>query len=227
MPDPLDDRLADAGRFLREDGDLDRALGALVEARAADAAADAAKPRHARKITPVIAIGVALAVVGAGAVAANQWGPWNAVPEADIAVTRDWSDINGNYLGTCESRMVIDVLPSAVGDLAREYLNSVDLAVLEPNPQSVAEMLNAVGRLDDVGRLVLRAEPSDFTVNDGAQLSPELYTDARILHTALTQEVFRGVANHIVEELPEAERDEILATIETQCNTDPGYAGER
>lgn len=229
MRDPLDDTLAGAGEFLRDDDDLDRALGALVEARAADAAAT--KPRRTRKLAPIIAIGVTLAVASGGAVAATQWGPWTYVTEPDLVVARDWSDVAGNYLGSCESRLAATAIPDDARDLARDYLSSVDVDAIEPDPEWIAGLLHAVGRLDDVGKLVRGAVPADFGASGDGWSGPalEYFTDARVLHQALTQEVFNGMSDVLVERMPEFDYEwkDITLRIETQCTTDPGRAGDQ
>ncbi|HRN29961.1 MAG TPA: hypothetical protein PK890_09715, partial [Terrimesophilobacter sp.] len=207
MRDPLDDSLADAGKHLRDAPNLDAALVALATARA-DEALPTAKPARKRraKLTPVIAVGAVLAVASAGAVAANQWGPWNYVSEVDtdIVVEREWSDVDGNYLGACEARLSTDVLPTEARKLALDYLATVDVDAIEPDPEYVAGVLNALGRVDDIGALVAGAVPSDFDNSPGGTWTgpaAEYFSDARVLHQALTQAVFVGMAAKIREQI--------------------------
>lgn len=224
MRDPLDEALAEAGRFLRPDEAVDDALATLAEARAA------AKPARARsRLLPALAIGTALAVAGGGAVAATQWGPWTYVPEPDIVIARDWSDAGGNVLGSCESRLKVGDMPREAYDMAIEYLDDIDVDTVQPDPEWVAGTLHALGRLDEVGLLVPGAVPSDFDASGEGWSGPalEYFSDARVLQDSLTQAVFVGMTAKI------RERDEfrdllsLTSSVETQCTTDPGRLGDQ
>ncbi len=229
MRDPLDETLAEAGQFLRDDDGVDAALVALVDARA-DEARVATKPRRTRaKLLPTLAIGAALAVVGGGAVAATQWGPWTYVPEPDIVIVRDWSDVSGDFLGSCESRLKVNSLPGEAYDLAIGYLDAIDVDTVQPDPEWVAGLLHAVGRLDDVGRLVPGAVPSDFSPGGDGWSGPalEYFSDARVLQDSLTQAVFNGMAAKIRERDEFRDLSDLTSRVETQCTTDPGRTGEQ
>jgi len=96
---------------------------------------------------------------GAGAVAATQFGPWTHATDPDYLVTRDWQDTAGRYLGSCESHVRIDHLEPGVRGEAVRYLDTLDLDALEPDPDYVAGYLHALGRFDDVSRLVADYRP--------------------------------------------------------------------
>lgn len=227
MRDPLDDTLAEAGAFLKRDSDLDGALSTLAEARASESTADASpvKPRRRRRLAPVLAIGVTLAVAGAGAVAANQWGPWTYVTDedTDLVVARDWNDVNGTYLGSCESRMTVKELTPATRDVAKSYLDALDLNSVVLDVETVAGLLNSVGRIDELGSLIRGADASNLDLAGGS-FDPDFYSNARILHTALTMQVHRNMVREIVATVPEADRGELVSAFETKCTTDPDYA---
>ncbi len=222
MRDSLDDTLADAGRFLRDDDGVDAALATLVEARADDARA-VTPIRTRSKLLPTLAIGAALAVASGGAVAATQWGPWTYVLEPDIVIARDWTDVSGTYLGSCESRLAANAMPDGAYDIAIDYLNTVDVDSIEPDPEFVAGYLHSLGRLDDVGRLVAGAVPADFEVSGDRWTGPasEYFSDARILHQSLTQAVYAGMAAKIHEREEFMDYYDMTARVETQCTTDP------
>lgn len=231
MRDLFDDTLAEGGRFLRQDDDLDAALATLTAARADEARA-ATKPARSRpRLFPVLAIATAFAVAGGGAVAASQWSLWTYVPDPDLVVARDWVDVAGNYLGSCESHLSTDTLPADARELAVAYLDSVDVDSIEPDPEWIAGELQAVGRLDDIGTLVDGAKPADFDTGGEGWSGPalEYFSDARILQDALTQKVFTGMSDVLVERMPDFSYDveDIGARIETQCTTDPGRTGQQ
>jgi hypothetical protein len=231
MIDELDRELTSAGAFLRPDPGVESALSALVDARARDVAKSrphrVARLARGSRLTAVLSIGAVLAAGGAGAVAASQWGPWTYVTEPDLVVARDWTDTAGHYLGSCESRLSIDTLPADARSLAVDYLDSVDVDAIEPDPEWVAGLLHAVGRLDTIGTLVAGARPTDFEPGGDGWSGPALdyFSDARILQDALTQKVFTGMSDVLVERMPGLDYDwkDITARIETQCSTDPGH----
>lgn len=224
MRDPLDKRLAEAGQFLHDDPRLDESLAALTSARAE------AKPARKRrsKLAPVLAIGAALAVASAGAAAANQWGPWTYVSDddTDLVIAREWTDVNGTYLGSCESRMTVKELTPATRDVAKSYLDALDLNNVILDVETVAGLLNSVGRIDELGSLIRGADASNLDLAGGS-FDPDFYSNARILHTALTMQVHRDMAREIVATVPEADRGELVSAFEIQCTTDPGYAGDQ
>lgn len=228
MRESLDDILGQAGDVLRDSPELDESLARLASVRAEEARP--ASKRRA-KLIPVLAIGTALAVAGGGAVAASQWGPWTYVADedTDLVVTREWSDVNGAYLGTCETRMSTDVMPEDVRDLALDYLQTVDVDSIEPDPEWVAGLLHAVGRLDDVGRLIPGAVPGDFSAGGEGWRGPALdyFTDARILQDSMVQKVFNGMSDHLVAQMSAHSYgwDDLTTRLETKCTTDPDYTG--
>lgn len=218
MTDPLADRLASARVDLETRAEVLPALESLAAARAADG-----RRSHTRRtLVSAISVGAALTVTGAGAVAATQWGPWTYVEEPDVVIARDWTDVDGVYLGSCEARLAADAVPADALAAARDYLDSIDLATIEPDPERVAGDLNAVGRLDEVGRLIPGAIPTDFDVTlVGEQWPSEYFTDARILHEGLVSAVFTTMSDAVLAQWPELAEDGLSAAVETQCTTDP------
>src|SRR5690606_35135631 len=145
MPDPLDETLAAAGRFLQDDANVNDALAALVETRATEVGL--VNTNHKRKIAPVVAIGLAFAIAGGGAVAATEW---TELFEPDIIVERTWKDDSGTwneesgtFLGTCETHFVIGSLPPDTRAALRDYLGSLDIDSIEPDIDVVAAVLEA------------------------------------------------------------------------------------
>jgi hypothetical protein len=206
--DPLDKRLAEAGRFLRDEAELTSALVALGGARAEVGR----RRRRRRLIVPVLAPAVALTLAGAGGVVASQWGPWH-ISDADIVITRHWSDVTGAELGTCQSRIRAAALPEDTRAEVRAYLDSVDVDVIEPAPEYVEYHLTMAGRPEDIGRLVkgAHAEPVDA----GGEESPgNGASDARVLQGALVQTLAH-------EMFLQAGVVELSSEIETQCSDDP------
>ena len=217
MIDTLDDRLATARRAHAADPAVATALVALADGRAGEAR----RARHRRIVIPSIAVGTVLAFSGGAAVAALQWGPWD-LTEPDLVVARDWTDVTGAYLGSCETRIAANTMPADALALARERLASIDLDTIAPDAEVIAGALTAVGRLDEVGRLIPGAQRSDFDVHHNSAAWPqEWYSDARILQDGLMMAVFADMAGGVLEQHPELMADGISASEETQCTTDP------
>ncbi len=234
MTDELDRKLASAGTFLKSDPRLDSALADLASARAEDITAKGAN-RSTRlyrgsRLAATLSIGSVLAAGSVGAFAITQWGPWNYVTEPDLVVARSWTDVSGNYLGSCESHMAVDTLPANARKMAVDYFNALDVDSVSPDPEWIASELQAVGRLDTIGNFVAGATPADFeTLGDGWTGPTIVYfSDARIMQDALTQQVFKGMSDLLVRHMPGSDYDwkDITARIETQCSTDPGRPGQ-
>jgi len=206
--DPLDARLSAAGRYVRDDADLVSALEALAEARAEGAR----RRRRRRFAAPVLTLGAVLALTGAGGVAATQWGSWS-IADPDIVITRQWTDVAGTYLGTCESRIRASDLPEEKRARVREYFTTVDLDAFQPDPEFVALHLKIAGRLEDLGRLVPGADPDDFRT-DELERSENQTSDARVMQDALAQTIAHELFLHVG-------RIELWSTFETQCSEDP------
>lgn len=222
MTDPLDDQLAAAGRVFSDGPEVTSALMALADARAS-----AARTRKRRVLIPSISIGVALAVSGAGAVVATQWKPWE-MTNPDIVVARDWTDVEGTYLGSCESRLGAYSVAPEVMESMRQYLDTIDLDALDPNPETVALGLLSVGRPDDLRRLIPGEKASDYDVSHTGELRPsEWFSDARILQDGLMHEVFTRMSKeaYATDEASDGvgtlASSGISAQLETQCTTDP------
>ncbi len=220
MTDPLDDRLAAAGRVLSDDAEVSSALHALGVARAADAHS----ARRRRILLPAITIGTVLALCGAGAVVATQWQPW-AMEEPDLVVAREWTDVAGTYLGSCETHFAANAVSADVLPDARQYLESLDVDSIAPDAEIVASGLRSVGRPDDVGRLISGAVASDFDTHHQGELLPsDVFSDARILQDGLTWVVFEGMYKSFEAKGfdPQTyEGNDSSVSMETQCTTDP------
>lgn len=213
--DSLEEQLEGAGRLHTAHNDEQGVLRDLLASRAAEA-----RDRRRRRLLPPMVVGGALAVVGAGAAVATQWGPWNYVPDADIVIARDWTDVEGKALGSCESRMALGDLPAEAREEALAYLETIDVDSLEPDPERVAGVLVAVDRPGDLGRLIAGADVSDFDINHtGPTWDQASFSDARILQGALQETVFAGMVNH-VEATWRPQLDAIQSRVETHCTTE-------
>ncbi|MHA6693882.1 hypothetical protein [Homoserinimonas sp. A520] len=229
MTDSIDDRLAAAGRVYTTSSEVASVLSELADARASAARSS----RKRRVLVPSISIGVALAVSGAGAVVATQWHPWE-MTDPDIVVARDWTDGNGTFLGSCETRLAAhSVAPEAL-EAMRHYLDTSGIDNLRPNPEIVAAGLLSVGRPDDLGRLIPGAVASDYDVShSGEPWSSEWYSDARILQDGLMHEVFTRMSQEAYATQETEDGAAILANsgisaqLETQCTTDPPRSAEK
>lgn len=216
--DDLDEKL----RHARAKTD-DPATVAAVNALAAERTRPT--PRRRRILVPAIGVGAALVLVGGGAMAVGGWAPWN-ITDPDISFTRTWTDVDGSFVGACETRMKADVLPShEMQDAARAYLADLDIANMAPDSESVAARLAQLDRADRLPQLIEGAETADFDIMlaDGIQPDPTV-SDASILQDALASVVFRGMADAVFADFPD---DGFLAVHgiggewQTQCSTDP------
>lgn len=219
MSQPFDARLQRAGQVSAADADLQRVLNEVV-----DQARSERTGRRPLRLVSAISLGAALAVGAPVAVAAAmQWGPWTVVTEPDLVMARTWVDVEGTPLGSCESRLATEDLPEDARTDALAYFATLDVTVVEPDPDSVAASLNSVGRLGDIERLVENAEPSDFNVShQGALLDADFYTDARILQEAMVRTVTRGMTASISPANPGAFEAGVTIVFETQCTPAPG-----
>jgi len=209
-----------APRAVLDDPDVRRELAALTESRARVAG----RP-GGRFALPVLLGSGVLLLGGTGAVAATQFGPWTVVADPDYVVARDWYDLDGTYLGSCEAHVRIEHPAPEVLAAAQRSLASLDLDELGPDPTSVALWLASFDRLDDYSHLI-PGEPTDPTIADLTPIdtSPEVRafaSDARILQIALIQTVHDAVSA----DLEAAGLDPDVAFTgegEIQCSTDPG-----
>jgi hypothetical protein len=226
---PIDDRLASAGSHFEANTEVASALSALADARASAARST----RKRRVLIPSITIGVALAVSGAGAVVATQWQPWE-ITDPDIVVARDWADGAGTFLGSCETRLSAHSVGSDALEAIRNYLKTIDLDSMKPNPEIVAAELLSVGRPDDLSRLIPGAVASDYDVShSGEPWSSDWFSDARILQDALMHEVFTQMSQEAYATEGSADgvaalaNSGISAQLETQCTTDPSPSADK
>lgn len=182
-------------------------------------------PRRRRILGPAIGVGAALVLVGGGAMAVGGWAPWN-ITDPDLAFSRTWTDVDGNVLGTCETRMKASVLPKQeMLDAARAYLADLDIASMVPNTESVAARLAQLDRADRLPQLIEGADVADFDIKlvGGTQPDPTV-SDAHVLQDALASVVFNGMASAVFAAFPD---DSFLSVhgvggeSQTQCSTDP------
>ena len=217
MNDSLDTMLsaADPASGLHQES-IDSVL-TIAAARASDR-----RIRRGRVLVPALVVGALFTTVG-GAAAANGLFNWTYVFEPDISISRDWFDVNGAFLGSCESRLASGELPRDAHRVAADYLASVDIDAIVPDPEILAASLFAQGRIDDIGTLVPGAQPSDFELShDGEPWDNPLFTDARFMQDAFISTLFAGMSDAVFFEHPELELDGVTASVETHCTTDPG-----
>lgn len=216
MTDLLDSPLQSAGRVPSDDPEVTAALMALV----ADRTPRARRSRR-RALIPVLSFSLALGLLGTGAAVASQWGPWTYVTDPDITISRDWVDVTGASLGTCESRLAADALTDAQRAEVRDYLAGLDIDTLAPDTEYVATLLSAVGRPDDLGRLVAGARVEDYDITTTGPLWDEsVWTDARVLQAGLLQSVVLSMNDESTLS-GSASADGLSSRMETQCSTDP------
>lgn len=213
MVDLFESRLDSAGRVPVDDPRVSKALQSLVTDRAA-----AAKAPRRRRIMPALSIGLAVALLGAGAAAASQWGPWSYVPEPDLVISRDWTDVHGNFLGSCETHFAASSLSGDQRAAAQRFLAGLDVDSLEPDAERVASTLVAVGRGDEIGDLVQGAKLTDFDIHGSGPLW-EGWGNARILQDGLLATVFNSLTTEMTQTYPDL-ADALSGTAETQCTTD-------
>lgn len=221
--DLIDATLARAGQLREATAEQRDALDALATSRTPRAT------RRRRVLIPTMSISAALVVLGAGAAVATQWAPWNYVPDEDIVIARDWVDVNGNALGSCESRLAAGALPADALASARSYLDSLDTDSLEPDGETIAGLLVAVDQPQRMGQLVQGRDVGDYDINHtGPSWDRAWWSDARILQDGLVKVVFTGMSDHLTLKWPELNTTEssIEARVQTQCTTDPAPAGE-
>ena len=215
MSDPIDNRLASADPNPILSAEATRALNALAARRSLAA-------RRRRIVIPSIVLGSIL-TLGAGAAAATVWGPWTYVEQPDISISRSWVDVDGTFLGSCQSRLAADGMPADARRAALDYLADVDIDAIDPDPEVVAGALNAVGRLDELGMLVAGADASAFELtHDGEVNTDPRFSNARILQDALVQTIFGEMVESVFVDHPEFVAGGIESSVETQCTTDPG-----
>jgi hypothetical protein len=215
MTDLFDAKIHSAGRVPADDARVREALDALVADRSGR------RSSHRRFVIPAVTITAAFGLLGTGAVAASQWGPWTYVEYADIVVARDWVDVDGFSLGSCESRLATQDLTDEEHLVARDYLATIDPDGLDPDAEYVANVMVAVGRPDDYGRLITGHTIDEFdTGHTGSLWTQPWLSDARIMQDGLMQTVFTELADEIGARWPDV-GDVLTAHVETKCSTDP------
>ena len=215
MTDVLDSTLTSAGVAPTDDVRVTAALRALTDDRAR-----ASRSRRRRIVIPALSVGVACALLGTGAVAASQWGPWPNTPDPDIRIARDWTDVNGVNLGACESHIATVGLSLEAQTAARDYLASIDIDSLRPDTEMVANILLALGRPDDLGRLIEGADTADYDLeHTGSTWTGEWWTDARVLQDGLTSTVLKSLDEQMRADGFDV-GDALASNIDTQCAND-------
>ncbi|KQP56095.1 hypothetical protein ASF51_13315 [Agreia sp. Leaf283] len=134
-------------------------------------------------------------------------------------ISRDWSDVHGNFLGSCETHFAASTLSGEKRDAARQYLDGLNVDSLEPDVERVAGGLVAVGRGNDIGDLVQGAKLSDFDIHHTGALWED-WGNARILQDGLQTTIFTSLSDEMTRAYPDL-ADTLAATAETQCTTDP------
>lgn len=215
MSDVLDSKLSSAGTVPTEDVRVTTALTALTAERAR-----ASHARRRRIVIPALSVGLAFGLLGTGAVAASQWGPWPNVPDPDIQISREWTSVDGVALGTCESHIATIGLSPEARSAARDYLATLDVDSLEPDAELVAIYLGSLGRPDDLGRLIDGADAADYDIEPpSSPMKGEWWTNARVLQDGLTSTVLTSLSKEMSADWPEA-REQLSSNIDTQCVND-------
>lgn len=213
--DDLDEKL----RHARAKTD-DPATVAAVNALAAERTHPT--PRRRRILAPAISVGASLVLVGGGAMAVSGWAPWN-ITDPDISFTRTWMDVDGNFVGFCETRFKSDQFPTQeIQDAARAHLADLDIANMAPDAEHVAARLLQLDRPDDLPTLIAGAKVSDYDVRlvHGPQPDPSV-TDAEVLQESLALKVSRALAEYLFTRWPSELSNGVESSSETQCSTDP------
>lgn len=195
-----------------------------VVAAVSTLAAERTRPtrRRRRILAPAMGVGAALVLVGGGAMAVGGWAPWN-ITDPDISFTRTWTDVDGNFVGVCETRFKADQFPTQeIEDAARAYLANLDIANMVPDAEHVAARLLQLDRPDDLPTLIAGARASDYDVHlvYGPQSDPSV-TDAEILQESLALKVSRALGESLLTRWPSELSDGVGSSSETQCSTDP------
>ncbi|WP_167043835.1 hypothetical protein [Salinibacterium sp. ZJ454] len=220
--DPIDVKLAEAGRLHATTAEQQQAVQTLLASRAAEVR----RPRRRRVLLPALGIGGALSLLGAGVAVATQWGPWTLVPHGDIVIAREWTDVNGASLGACETHIAVDGLAPDVADAARHYLAGIDVDALQPDAEAVAAALVAVDLPERMPQLIAGADVNDYDVQltgTGPIWDRAWHSDARIMQEGLVRTVLYGMADKVFEV---SDVPSIGSLGETQCTTDPTPAGQ-
>ncbi len=221
MSDSLDELLNGA----RDTRAADQSVRAALDELHAEHAR-AARPRRRGRLVPAVSIGIVLGLLGGGAVAATQWGAWTYVPDADLTIARDWTDVEGNSLGSCESRLAGVSLTDEQRAAVRSLLSEADVDARGPDTEYVAGAMVSTGQPERLGQLIEGARVEDYDLSHTGPLwSEEWLSDARILQDGLTQGIFVEISDEVNDRWPEL--DGMSANVETQCTTDPAWLRTR
>ncbi len=213
--DDLDETLRNA-RAKTDDPAVVAAVHALAAARTRRT------PRRRRILAPAISVGAALVLVGGGAMAVGGWAPWN-IADPDISFTRAWADVDGDFVGFCETRFKSDQFPTTeIQEAARAYLADLDIANMTPDAEHVAARLLQLDRPNDLPTLIAGAKASDYDVRlvYGPQPDPSV-TDAEILQEGLALKVSRTLGEYLLARWPSELSNGVESNSESQCSTDP------
>ena len=150
----LEERIAAAGRTVADDTGVRTALAELV------AAQGSARRRRRRGLRLGAGIGGALVLAGCAAAVALQ--PWLQVQPDRLVITRDWNDLSGDYLASCETAWDLSYLSAEAQAVIEERLRDrtpadygIDVSAVLPKkpgqlsrtPLRTAELAN--GSFDD------------------------------------------------------------------------------
>jgi len=217
--DELDGRLAEARPTVADDDAVRAALADVVSARV----------KRRRFVLPVMVATGVIALGGVGAAYAAGAFDWNQITDPDYSIARDWYDVEGNYLGSCESRIDVYLLDEQVRPVVENWFATHDVDSYEPRPETVAAALYFRGDPERMPQ-ILAGETVDAYL-DGIQGRPgssppefrRITSDAYILHMALNRTIDWEITQAIFGAEPEL--GSISASGELHCTTDPDYEG--
>ncbi len=219
--DDLDELLAEARPTVADDAPVRAALADIV----------AVRTRRRRLVAPVIVAPVIVALGGVGAAYAAGAFDWRIVADPDYSIARDWYDLAGNFLGSCEVRVDVKLLDEQVRPIVEEWFATHDIDAYAPNPEWVAAKLFWRGDPERMPQLLegetVDAYRSGISGQRGSGFSPQdrLDSDARILHDALWMVVHREISGAIFAAEPDLGSTGIESIGELRCTTDPDYEG--
>ena len=215
--DELDARLAAAGVTRADDAGIRLALTDVVASR-----------RRRRWLAPgIVAMSGLLVLGGVGAATATGLFTWR-LSTADYSIARDWYDVEGNYLGSCETRVDIELVDEQVRPIVERWFATHDVDDIEPDGATLARWLMLAGREDRLPELLAGKTFEQYRdqIGVGSAIASDDFrgymSDAYVLHTALERAVSAQIMREVIDAAP-AEQVErgIGASGEIHCTTDP------
>ncbi|MBO9578067.1 MAG: hypothetical protein J7480_04780 [Microbacteriaceae bacterium] len=218
--DEFEERLRAAAPTVADDAGVRGALAAVVAGRT-----------HRQGRAPFIGLAVTgvLALGGIGAAAAAGAFEWSVVTEPDYSIGRDWYDVAGNRLGSCEERVDVTMLDAQVRPAVEAWFATHDVSTMQPRAEWVAHALLMRGDPERLPELLPGETiepyladyqgPADGMPSHVSQAHTK-YADARILQEALSREVNWQIARAIRAASPEIGDAAVTGTFEIHCTTD-------